>query len=153
MAEEMVHGIGVSMQSGPSVSIAAFGRLPEGIQKQTLENDAQRDRMAFEIEAKNLELMAKDRSEERSVRQHRFDKELTRDDGHDKRTFWFVVFVVGMLGAGMVALCLAKQWLIASHLATAVAALGAGYQGGKSSGFIKAQKQLAAGKSEEDEEK
>lgn len=134
---------GLSMQSGPAVAISAFGKLPEQVQRQQLENDAQRDRMNFELETKQLEAMERDREAQRRDRLARLDRILKHEEAFEKRAFFLVVGIVILIATAIIVLCSMRQWMIVSHLATGVLALAAGYQGGRGSGYAKAKKEQA----------
>jgi hypothetical protein len=141
----------MSVQSGPSVAIAAFGGLPEQSQKQHLENDAQRDRMAYELESKQIETEAKEREaarthqaqEREAQRAHelaKWQRVTSNYETGESRAFWFTVGCLAAGVAGVVALFASGHDALAGHLANTIIAGGLGYQGGKSAGLIKANK-------------
>jgi hypothetical protein len=104
--------LGMSVQTGPQVSIAAFGALPGSTQKQYLENSANRDRlsfdrdrMGFELEQKQIDAEGKEkdaqRAHERAVRDAerahelaKWERSQAQNETSDRRAFWFVVGVL-----------------------------------------------------------
>lgn len=130
-------------------------RLPESIQKQTLDNDAERVRLAYDFEAKNLAAMAADRESARKNRLVRFEKILGRDADKERRehSFGVMILLISVIGAGL--LGWAGQWTIASHVINTLVAGGLAWEGGKSVGMAKAtrQRQLASsGDKDKDDE-
>jgi len=143
-AKEVFEAMGVSVRSGHAAAIGAFATLPEPIQRQQLQNDAQRDRMAFDLEQKQIDTDAKEREAQRAHDHAKWERSLVHHETNERRVFWFVVGALGVAVAGTVALFLAHQNEIAAHLVNTLIAGGIAYQGGKSAGFIKASKQTPA---------
>lgn len=145
----------MSMQTGAAALASNFVKLPESIQKQTLENEAERVRLAYEFEAKNLSAMAADRESERKDRLVRFEKVIGREANKDRREYWFGVMVVVISAIGVGLLGWAGQWTIAAHVINTVVAGGLSWLGGKSVGLAKAakQRQLAPGDKDKDKDK
>jgi Flp pilus assembly protein TadB len=134
--------MGMRVQSGPQVAIEAFGRLPESIQKQQLENDRDRDRMTFEIEIKRIDADSRTLTDERAHELAKNKNEMDADERHESRRFWFAVGIMVVVASAVIVLLAKDQYAFAVPLITAVLGIVTGYGTGHSSGYEKARREI-----------
>jgi len=121
----------MAMQTGAAALASNFTKLPESIQKQTLDNESERNRLAYEFEGKRLAAEAADRESERKDELARLDRAIAHEAEQRRRVFWFTAAVVaaGAIGSGL--LGWAGQRTLAQHLINSMASGGLGYLAGK----------------------
>ena len=142
----------MAVESGNAALASSFERLPESTQKQVLDNQAQRDRLAYDFEGKRLAAEAADRESERKDQLIRFQKTTDHEAAHKRRVFWAVVAggVVGAIGAGL--LGWVGQWEAARHLINSLVAGGLGFLAGRGATKVGKQRQLPPGGKDKDDD-
>ena len=134
----------MQVQSGPAAALATFATLSEGVQQQQLANDAQRDKMSFELEAKRIEADAREASEQRAHELAVQERAQRRDDKNDTRAFWFVVGASIFTAVITAVLFYKEEYKIAVPILTGLTGAGLGFQGGKGVGYTKAKREQQA---------
>jgi hypothetical protein len=153
----------MSVQRGPSASIAAFGELPESTQNQILANDAERTRRGYDLEEKGIDAeyrehdaqRAHERAEHAAERAHdltKWERSQAQKETNDGRIFWFVIGALAVGVAGTVALFAWGYKDYAGHVLNTMIAGGLGYRAGKGTGILKSKRTRALPKGQRDEE-
>lgn len=141
-ARELFGTMGVSVQSGPSLSIAAFGELPEATQQQILANDKERTRRGFDLEEKQIEADAREKNAQRAHELAKLDRTLAHQETHDRRMHWSVIGAIVVAVAGTSVLFAMGHTTIATNIATALVSAGLAYQSGKGAGSKQTREQM-----------
>lgn len=134
--------IGMTQMSGPAAVIEALARLPESIQQKQLENENEAERRAFELEKHRLELMAKDRDAERQSRREDRVADIAVDQRTETLTYVYVLVLTVLACAILAWLLYKEKYEYAAPVLSGLLGGGAGFLGGKSTGYSKARKEM-----------
>lgn len=140
----------VGVQSGAAASISAFGALPEPIQKQQLENDAEGLRQSFALEEKQLAVQERDRA---AIRKHELDKgrELRAyQDKREVRMFWLLVGILVVVGGLVVYVFYKERYDIGAPMVTGLLGVGGGWLGGHGQGYKAGQRDAVQAEKEDE---
>lgn len=147
--KEFFETMGVSVQSGPQLTVAAFGSWPEPTQKQFLENNAQRDRqnferdrMSFDLEQKQIDADARENDAQRAHELAKIDRALAHQEKNNRRMHWSVLGAAAVAAAGAAALFAYGHVTIATSIVTGLITAGLAYQSGKGAGNKEARQQM-----------
>jgi Flp pilus assembly protein TadB len=134
--------VGMMQMTGTAASLTALCQLPEATQIKQLENDGERERLRFDLEAKRLEAMRSDREARREDDRKRFETQTKTEQRTESMHYAYVVGVTVLLALLVGGLCWVKKYELAITVVSAGIAFGAGWVGGRTSGYSKARKDV-----------
>lgn len=127
--------------SGIAATIAAIGQLPEATQLGQLKLEEERLKAEVGLEKHRLDLMARDRAEERSVQSSRYQIDKKQEQRTELLQYFYVAGVSSILLCLVIYLYVNGKSDVATPILTSALGLGAGWVGGKGSGYAKAQRE------------
>ena len=108
----------------------------------TYDNDAERARQNYELEAAAIASEERQRNAERDMELQKYKLDLTHNERNESRAFYFVASITGVVCALIGVLIWRELYAIAAPLITGVLGIGTGWQGGKSAGYRQARREI-----------